>query len=288
MQRFSYGQNHFFEQDSQLNQKKLNIYLLAAGTAYVSGYTYLAINWYKGTDRTGFHWFNDLGEWKQMDKIGHALGSYVESEILMQLFRNAGMSRNKQIIWGGVGGFLMQAPVEVLDGFSADWGASAYDLLGDALGSGLSVANHLLWDEARIQMRFSFHPTSYASQRPDLLGRGLSQVFKDYNGQTYWLTCRVHSFLPESKFKEIYPHWLSLAVGYGAEGMIGGYGKDPQSVIDSREYRQCYLSLFLDLSQIRTHSKFLKTAFKAASIVRIPMPAVGYDRNGFRFYPIYF
>ena len=63
--------------------------------------------------------------------------------------------------------------------------------------------------------KFSFHTTKYASLRPNVLGSSLSEeIFKDYNGQTYWLSVNLHSFFKSSKL----PKWLNLAAGYGADG----------------------------------------------------------------------
>ena len=83
----------------------------------------------------------------------------------------------------------------------------------------------MLWAEQRIQVKVSYHPTGYADARPDLFGDKYTKYLKDYNGHTGWLSFRVHSFLPDSKFKQKYPRWLNLAVGYGANGLLGGYDK---------------------------------------------------------------
>ena len=40
-----------------------------------------------------------------------------------------------------------------------------------------------------LKLKFSSHLSPYVIHRPSLLGDNLSQrIFKDYNGQTYWLT----------------------------------------------------------------------------------------------------
>ncbi len=43
-------------------------------------------------------------------------------------------------------------------------------------------------------------------------------LLKDYNGQSYWLSFNVFSFLDIEKI----PKWLYLSLGYGGEGMISG------------------------------------------------------------------
>ncbi|NJM25882.1 MAG: DUF2279 domain-containing protein, partial [Bacteroidia bacterium] len=108
----------------------------------------------------------------------------------------------------------MLVPVEIFDGFSDAYGASAGDLIADAAGPLLYLGQKALWQEVRIHPKFSFHQTRYAPMRPDLLGDNLtSEVLKDYNGQTYWLSVDVDKFIQ-------FPRWLNIAVGYGAEEMI--------------------------------------------------------------------
>jgi hypothetical protein len=91
----------------------------------------------------------------------------------------------------------------------------------------------------------------------------------------------VHSFLPPGNFKDHYPRWLNLAVGYGAAGLEGGYA-DPLSNWREREYRQWYLSLDIDPSQIKTRYGWLNATLRVVSLIRIPLPSLRYDRDGLR------
>jgi hypothetical protein len=63
---------------------------------------------------------------------------------------------------GGLSGTAFLTVVEVLDGFSSGWGFSIGDLGADLAGSGLFIAQELVWNEQRIQVKFSFHRNSYA------------------------------------------------------------------------------------------------------------------------------
>jgi hypothetical protein len=101
---------------------------------------------------------------------------------------------------------------------------------------------------------------------------------KDYNGLTIWLSCRVHSFLPEGRFKEIYPQWLNVAVGYGADGMTSGFAKTA--------YRQGYFSFDVDLGNIKTRNGPLRTLLNVSAMLRLPLPAVQFDKNGVAFKPL--
>lgn len=254
---------------------------------YSGMYTALSIAWYGGQNRVPFHVFNDLHEWQQLDKVGHMYGAYQGGRGMIQLLKWSGMKKVPASIIGGATGFLMQAPIEVLDGYAPDYGASFSDIGANFLGGALATVNELAWEEQVLKLKMSAHYTYYALQRPELLGSGIDRLLKDYNGQTYWLSFRVHRLLSEN-MKNWYPQWLNLAVGYGGEGMIGGYGKDPQDVIQMREYRQWYLSPDIDFSMIRTKSGFLDTVFGILNIVKFPLPAVEFSQKGMRGHWLYF
>ena len=248
--------------------------------------------WYKNYPQSNFHVFNDLPEWKGIDKIGHAYGVYAESLASMELWRWTGVSRKKRIWYGGLSGPVYHTVIEVLDGFSKQWGWSWSDVGANFIGSGMLIAQELAWDEQRIQFKFSFHHKSYGdptlNQRSNkIFGKSTAERFlKDYNGQTYWLSTNVRSFFPESKW----PKWLNIAVGTGAEGMFGAnenVGQDDAGNInfsrpDVKRYRQWYLSPDIDLTKIKTNKKGLKLAFRLLNIVKIPMPALEYSNGSFK------
>ena len=252
----------------------------------------LYATWYKNYPQSNFHVFNDIPEWKGMDKIGHAYGVYAESLASMELWRWTGVSRKKRIWYGGLSGPVYHTVIEVLDAYSAEWGWSWGDIGANFIGSGMLIAQELAWDEQRIQFKFSFHRKSYndptLNKRSDkIFGSSTAERFlKDYNGQTYWLSANVRSFFPESKW----PKWLNIAVGTGAEGMFGAnenIGKDDAGNInfnrtDIKRYRQWYLSPDIDLTKIKTNKKGLKLAFRLLNIVKIPMPALEYSNGSFK------
>jgi hypothetical protein len=115
-----------------------------------------------------------------------------------------------------------------------------------------------------------------------VLGDGLtSEILKDYNGQTYWLSVDMDKFIR-------FPKWLNLAAGYGAQGMI--YARDRQNIEAGYRdpYRQYYLSLDFDLSAIKTRSKVVKTLIFVANMIKIPAPAIEFSSRGTRFHALHF
>ena len=248
--------------------------------------------WYKNYPQSNFHSFNDIGEWKGIDKIGHAYSAYAESKASMELWRWTGIDRKKRIWLGGMRGAVYQTVIETLDGFSSEWGWSWGDFSANILGSGMLVAQELAWDEQRIQFKFSFHRKFYndpiLNQRSDkIFGNSTAERFlKDYNGQTYWLSANLKSFFPKSNL----PAWLQISVGTGAEGLFGAnenIGKDDNGTMnfnrtDIKRYRQWYLAPDVDLTKIKTNKKGIKVALNILNIVKFPMPSLEYSNGRFR------
>lgn len=243
--------------------------------------------WYADFPRSKFQTINDADEWLQMDKLGHVFSAYQLGKVGADVLKWSGVRKKDQLIYGATLGFTFLTAVEVLDGYSAEWGFSWSDMAANAVGSGLFIGQELLWEEQRILLKYSFHQTKYASQRPDKLGDGfLEEALKDYNGQTYWLSANINSFVKSSKL----PSWLNLAIGYGADGMLTGKNEIVDNLLISQNrQRQFYLSLDVDLSKIKTNSRLLQSLFDVFNTIKVPFPTLEFnDKNGFKFHYIYF
>lgn len=287
---FLLAKNNFSPPDSTKNLRARKIIFAAgAGGAVAGSLVYLNQAWYKSYASAGFHFFNDNSEWLQMDKVGHAFSCYQVGRLMTQSMRWAGFSEKQSIFIGGTSGLMYMTAIEIMDGFSDGWGFSWGDMGANATGAALATSQEYFWKAQRLSLKFSFHQTNLWQYRPNLLGTTLSeQILKDYNGQTYWLSLNVYSFLKkESKF----PKWLNVAVGYGANNMIGGnnyvYVTGEGQVIGNDRYRRWLLSLDIDLTKIKTKSIFLKSVFSAFNCLKIPFPAVELSRGqlgGYAFY----
>lgn len=248
---------------------------------------YLNQAWYQEYNTSKFHFFNDNDEWYQMDKYGHVFTTYQTGRLMMGAMNWAGYNKKQQVLIGGLSGFTYMAAIELMDGYSDGWGFSWGDIGANALGSGVAIGQHLLWNEQRIQLKYSFRQSTYAQYRPNLLGKSLSEeILKDYNGQTYWLSINPSTFMKqESKF----PKWLNVAIGYGADGMIGArYNNilviDENGYTKSFErYPQFYFSLDADLTRIKTKSKVLKAIFSCLNVIKIPFPNLELSEGKMKF-----
>ncbi len=280
-------------QNDSINYKlRKQIVIGGNAIAYTSTMVGLYHLWYKDHDLGKFHWFNDNAEWNQMDKVGHTYSCYYEGVAGIEMMKWAGYN-HKQASWiGGSYGFFIQSGVEIFDGFSNGWGASYGDIIANTVGSGMAISQSLLWDEQRITMKYSYSRSPYDKIRPNVLGNNLPErMLKDYNAQTYWLSTNIKAFAPESKW----PDWLCIAVGYGADGMIGGHDNvfDRDWVVYDYSHipraRQFYLAPDIDLTKIKTDSKLLKGVLIVANSIKFPLPALEYhSKNGFRGHIIMF
>ncbi|WP_170827443.1 DUF2279 domain-containing protein [Roseivirga sp. 4D4] len=266
-----------FGQDTLPDNRLKNI-VLYGGIGYATSMVVLSQAWYKEQGFDRFKFFNDNAEWKQVDKFGHTFTTYNFSRVNYQLLRKTQLSDHKAIVWSSALSTLLLLPVEILDGFSPDFGFSYGDMIANAAGSGLFYLQQKAWSEQRIKIKWSFHETSLAGQRPEILGSGLlEELLKDYNGQTYWLSFDVHAFAKESRF----PKWLNLALGYGAQNMV--FARDNQNAVAGFEnFRQYYLGIDFDLSYIKTDKKWLRILLFMADMIRLPAPTLEINKDGIR------
>lgn len=260
--------------------------------------TALASAWYDDYEKTKLHAFDDSREWLQVDKVGHFYGTWIESRANNELWKWTGMERKKRIWISGLTSFAFQTTIEYLDGRSAKWGWSWSDFGANLLGSGTFLAQELAWDEQRIKLKWSFHRKKYGdpqlnSRSDELFGKSSPERFlKDYNGQTYWASVNLRSFFPKSNL----PPWLSVSVGYGAEGMFGGtenIAKDANGQVtfdrtDIKRYRQWFLAPDIDLSKVKTDKKGLKFLLTVLSAFKFPTPSLEFSNGRFRVHAIHF
>jgi hypothetical protein len=254
---------------------------VSVGVLYTGTMTGLYYLWYADYPKSPFHFINDSGEWLYMDKIGHITTSYWIGRIGYESLRWSGVKRKNAIWLGGTWGLIYLTSVEIFDGFSEEWGASVPDLAANAIGTGVFIGQQLLIDNQPFIFKYSFHPTEYAQYNPDQLGENfIQQMFKDYNGQTYWLSGNIASFLPAaSKF----PKWLDVSFGYSGEGMLGAES-NPSEINGVplpkyyERYSQYFLSFDVDLTKIKTHNETVRLLLNLVGYIKFPFPAVEFNR----------
>ena len=248
----------------------------AIGTVITIGLNYL---WYKKYPHSRFHYFNDNNEWLQMDKVGHATTAYNIAAIQSDVLRWGGVRTGTASVIGTLTGLGFMTMIEIMDGHSDAWGFSRGDMLANIAGCVLYEGQQLLWGEQRISLKYSYHGTIFPQYHPAELGSNLPQrMLKDYNGQTYWLSFNIASFLPA---RANFPNWLNISAGYGAEGMVSAV-RNP-SEINGRpvpafqRYRQFYLSFDTDLYRVDGLSPLATTLLKVNRTLKMPAPALEWN-----------
>ncbi len=283
-----------------LDKKRFKMVCIGQGTVWVGSLLALDQAWYSDYPRSHFHLFNDSGEWQQIDKVGHSFSAYWLAQSSTSLFRWSGVNRKRATIYGASMGIAYESVIEILDGFSSEWGFSLADMGANLSGSLLFASQDLAWQEQRIQFKFSAHRVDYENvemlrRANNLYGTSfLERTLKDYNGQTYWLSVNPWSFAKKSNF----PKWLNIAVGYGTNGMLGGYKntwKDEETGLqhsrtDIQRIRQFYFSPDIDLSKITIRGKHPKVLRILNGLkIKFPLPTLEYNTKGeFKLHAFYF
>ncbi|HUZ61204.1 MAG TPA: DUF2279 domain-containing protein [Hanamia sp.] len=270
---------------NEFNSKRLTTVVIgetALASVVTIGLQYL---WYKKYPKSRFHFFNDDDEWLQMDKMGHATTAYNISAVQYNLMRWSGVNRTTSEWVGGATGFAYLIMIEIMDGFSKEWGFSKGDMEADFFGSAFFTGQQALWKEQRIQMRFSFHKSIFANYNPNELGANFPQrLIKDYNAQSYWFSFNIHSFLNKGNN---FPSWINADLGYGADGMTG-------AVINPKEVNGKPIPTF---KRSRKFFFGVDGAFNKPgtipfpswiNIFRIPTPVIELKEHKILFRPFYF
>lgn len=217
--------------------------------------------WYQYCNITSFHFFDDLYEWRGMDKLGHAFAVYSLSTVLYQL----GHFRVKK--WAAGISLLLVSTIEVWDGLCIEYGASVFDLIANLLGAWLFLATNPQ-KQGGGGMRYSYFPSVFASFRPQLLGEDVFlQLFKDYNAHTYWIDIPLAGLHNNLK-------WANVSIGIHSDGMVGGLSNRnilPDHAIDT------YLVLSLNVNWTLIFRKIrpLESITSIVSLWKIPFPYIG-------------
>jgi len=278
-----------------LDKRSCNIVKFGTLGTYTLGSLALYEFWYKDFEQESFHFFNDLGEWSNVDKMGHIQASYFQSHLIYKSYKWCGLSDDKAIWWSSLSSLGFQTAIEVMDGFSSGWGFSISDYAANVIGVSTFALQQRYWQEQKIQFKMSYWPENYTvtpisptsslsikDRANELFGNNLPQQFlKDYNAQTYWLS--FHPSLIFPKFNKL--EWLNISLGYGAENMLGGFTNQWTNdgvfyELENQRYKQFVIALDYDLAKIKTKSRFLRTVLDVLNIFKWPAPGIEFTSEG--------
>lgn len=269
----SFGQDG----DSIRRSKRLKPFVIASSATYAVTLIGLDRLWYADFERESFHFFNDNSEWKQLDKLGHFYSAFHLSKFGHRAFQWTGLEERKALFWGTMVSVITLTPIEILDGFSSEYGASYGDIIANTSGALLFLGQHKLWGEIRIHPKYSFNRSDFAAQRPELLGSNLlEELIKDYNAQQYWLSIDL------SKFNSNIPKWLNVGIGYSATGMISANDQQNES-LGLNPRRQYFIGIDFDLNEYKSRSKFVNSLIYIVNMIHLPAPALELSDSKLKF-----
>lgn len=255
------------------------------GAVYVGSMTALYQSWYRDYAFKRFHFFNDMPEWKGMDKLGHATTSWWAAQWLYSSQQALGLESENLALRSTIIPLCFMTTIEVFDGFSSGWGFSLGDVAANFAGAGLFYTQQHFLNQQRILLKYSYHQTNYATQRPEILGKTkVERMLKDYNGQTYWLSVPIKQ-----------DGWFCLSMGYNASGMLGGRDNiwtnqgvfyDYSSV---ERFSTWSMSFDIDLLKLPIRGKIWKTFASTFRWIKIPAPSLQWSKSkNFKVLPFYF
>ncbi len=266
-------------------------------TTYATTYTIsmaaLYFVWYDDYTKTSFHWFDDIAEWQQMDKMGHTFTAYQLNRLTHTSMILAGYNRKQSLFYSAGLSLLLMNSIELFDGYSEHWGASYSDILSNLAGILMFSTQEYFFEKQPLSIKFSFHFTPLAKYRPEILGKSYPErMLKDYNGQTYWLNLNISSI-----FKKFKAKWLNISFGYSAYNMLSARHPNIYSNVSPAQnelrynklpYRRLFVSVDIVPQYIKTSKKWVRNALKIFNNIKLPFPAFEINIHQFYVHPIYF
>lgn len=166
-------------------------------------------------NRGTFHFAEDGKYAMYIDKAGHFYGTFLSSYVLSQTLIECGLSYNWACAVGGLLGLGYTTYVEVLDGFSRDWGFCPSDFYADIAGALYFLGYSHISFLQNFTPKFMYFPPRWFNS----YSRKPSTMFiDDYSAHTFWISVNVYNLLPK-EVKSFYPRWLDISVGFAVRNL---------------------------------------------------------------------
>ena len=248
--------------DSSINYTRLSIVCGTVATAILVTHLYQQSGWW-ADNRTPFHFLEDLKYGLNVDKFGHIYAGSMLAFIGRRSLEWANVPEKPALFFGSGASLLFQTYVEIEDGYSA-WGFDRVDFASDVAGAAWPIAQYYIPPLQNIDLKLSYHTSDLLGNPGGIGFKGQKHlIIDDYEGQTLWVSVKVHNMLPEA-VKPYWPDFLCLALGYGA-----------RDIANPSPYRVYFLALDLDMAKIiPPKTSFLKTLGEALNLIHMPLPAI--------------
>lgn len=260
----TYGLGLFFEQASSI---PLELTAAYGGTAAL-GFS----EWGWGTSSFRFRsegYFGKDTAHGGMDKLGHAWNAAVLSETFTDAIRKRAPNPDSAPVTGFILSMGVMGMIEVMDGFSSDYGFSYEDLTADIAGATLGYLRSTYPElEEKVDFRIEYIPSGNE--------KGFT-LQSDYSGQKYLLALKLSGF---ETFEETPLRFVELHAGYFARGFT-----DEEIADGDSKRREPYAAIGLNLSELLLsneevrNNKFGRFSRRTLEYVQVPYTYLPTERD---------
>ena len=265
----------------EIHIKRLVYVGVGAAGVHWAGYRYLDRNWWQGK-RVPFRFVRDWSgdTYLNLDHGGHFMWGIFFAQITRDLYHWIGFSPRTALLLGSLSSLAEMLYIEYRDGRYDQWGFSVPDATADVLGALVPLMYEYIPVSRALQFKYGYFPSALYRNRKTRQAGGRPYVpstIDDYEGMTFWMVMNPKPLLPEHA-AEIWPDWLGVAVGVGAQG-LHGYGHKSRG--PDRGYpdlpdaqREIFLSLDFDFSHFFRNHDVLRKFTPYFRLLRFPAPAL--------------
>ena len=253
---------------SGIDPVRLGLLASISAGSFVVGHAFLSNLWWKGQP-VPFHFEFDK-DWSYAlgaDKFGHAIMSYLGTDLYRQALAWTGFE-NRTALWiSSVLVWSYMTYIEIRDGFSIDWGFSWGDMAANTLGIGWRLLEEYEPAFKAVTWKASYWPS-------DAWRAGLySNIIDDYESTYHWASIDPELFMPKG-VADFWPDWLNIALAHTVSG-VASY--------DGSGSHQFVLALDIDTEGFGVTDPFWSSVLRVINYYHIPMPAIRFGHGfGFR------
>ena len=265
-----------------INPNRLR-WVIALNTAGIVGtYIYFIKPWWSGKKsrfRFKLDWWDNY--WLEVDKVGHFYANAQLTRASAHSYRFAGVPRRRSLWLGAANSLILYTAFELTDANFEKWGFSIPDYLANVLGAGFPLAQEYWPSLKYFTLKIGYRPSRYyrddtQGKRPGFIDyEPYEDIANDYDGLKYWMSMDINGLLPRFA-RPIWPDWLNLAIGYGAQNL-------PQRN-RALKRRQVFVALDYNLDRLPGESAFLKNLKCVLNAIRFPAPALLIRHDGITAY----
>ena len=234
---------------SRYNLSKVGSVGLVGGSfAYAAGVWWV-------NDFRSFHldpsrwWDADMG----VDKEGHFFTCYFMFRAINDILLWGGHDSTSAFWWSlGVAGLYGPA-IEIGDGFSP-YGFDIKDVTFDLLGVAFAALQNRVRFLHNIELKWSlYYP----------LNRHAFKINELYDYHVYWMSARVHNFLPDA-LSDLWPEFLQMSFGVGTM---------------NHQQRTYLLAFDYNLEKIPVDGQDVNLLKKLLNMIHLPAPGVKFTKG---------